>query len=82
MNKVTNTDSNWHYWWGIYDPATDRQLELGPGESAEVDLPEGFSNPHLLVEDIPEPGPFVATAVPAAVPQSPSVPEPADEPQE
>ena len=51
MTEVTNISSAARRWDALANKTTNRTLHLEPGESAEVDLPEGFSDPHLSVGD-------------------------------
>ena len=46
LRTFTNTDVHGRVWPHIQRP-DGSTLELAPGESAEVDLPEEFSDPHL-----------------------------------
>lgn len=51
MATVTNTSSTRRHWNDLVDQDTGRTLDLEPGESAEVDLPDGFSDPFLDGQD-------------------------------
>ncbi len=46
--KRTNADVQERVWPSLVDKGTGRTLSLAPGESAEVDVPEGFSDPYLV----------------------------------
>ena len=50
MNTVTNTDHQKRHWNGLTNAETGRTLELEPGASAQVELPEDFAGDvHLKV---------------------------------
>lgn len=75
MTRVTNTSSMRRSWPSLTNLGTNRGLTLDPGESAETDLPEGFSHAYLKVEGgTPPPTP---QAPPPPVPAAPAVPTPA-----
>ena len=74
MAQVTNTSSLKRRWDNLANKVTNRTLELEAGESADVDLPEGFTDPHLstggsastftpapVVAPAPTPAPVVHT---------------------
>lgn len=50
MTICTNTGDSTRHWNDLVDKATERTLELGPGESADVDLPEDFEDAYLKVK--------------------------------
>jgi hypothetical protein len=47
LHRVTNTHHLRRTWPHLVNAETGTTLELGPGESADVSLPEKFSDPHL-----------------------------------
>lgn len=63
MATVTNVGFTTRHWNQLTNTETGRTLELAPGESAETDLPGGFSDPYLstdgevpvVVEPTPKP---------------------------
>jgi len=83
MARVTNTSSMRRSWPSLVNLGTNRGLTLDPGESAETDLPEGFSNPHLSVEGGTPPLAPASPPQPPA-PAAPAVPTPdsGDEPDD
>ena len=51
MTHVTHTGAYPATWLTLVNKETGTTLGLNPGESAEVDLPEGFSDPELKTDD-------------------------------
>ena len=67
MAQVTNTSSSKRRWDNLANKVTNRTLELEAGESADVDLPEGFTDPYLSTDGsasifTPAPAPAPAPA--------------------
>ena len=67
MTQVTNTGSMARRWDNLANADTNRTLSLAPGESADVELPDGFSDPYLSIGTItpkatPAPAPAPAPA--------------------
>ena len=51
MARVTNTGDQTLHWNALTNMETGRTLELAPGESAEVDISDGFTDPYLKTDD-------------------------------
>lgn len=47
MKTYVNTSSQTRHWLGLTRPDSLRTLELAPGEEAELDLPDNFTDHHL-----------------------------------
>ena len=73
MARVTNTDSNTRHWTSLVNAETGGGLELAPGESAEVDLPNGFEDPFLKTED--DLGDYEPPAPTEEAPEPPAAPQ-------
>ena len=54
MNIFFNRDTHTRIWTKISVPATGRTLQLDPGESAELDLPEDYEDPYLKLKPLPK----------------------------
>jgi hypothetical protein len=52
MNLCKNTDYQRRIWTTLVNDDTGTTLELGPDESAHVDVPDDFEDPYLKV--VPE----------------------------
>lgn len=48
MPFYRNVSEHTRTWGRLTDKATGTTLELAPGESAEVDTPDGFADQHLV----------------------------------
>ena len=48
MTTCTNTDVHTRVWTDLVNKETGTTLELEPGASADVDLPEGFEDTYLV----------------------------------
>ena len=46
--RVRNTDVSTRVWISLANSETGATLELGPGQEGETDLPDGFTDPHLV----------------------------------
>lgn len=73
MTLVQNNDTATRRWDWLKDNGTGRTLYLRAGQMADVDLPEGFSDPYLAPV-----APLVSDAAP--MPPEPPVPESPAEP--
>lgn len=71
MTTFRNADYQTRVWPDLTDPDSGRTLELGPGDTVDLDLPEGFEDAHLVP---------VAPAK-AAKAAAPSTPAPTEEQQ-
>jgi hypothetical protein len=50
MTRVTNTGEEFRTWISLVNTETGTTLALGPGESAETDIAEGFDDPYLKAD--------------------------------
>lgn len=78
LQRVTNSDHLRRTWPHLVNADTGATLELGPGESANVDLPDEFADAHLSVGAPQEPPARARQARPK--PPKPNTASPAPEP--
>lgn len=69
MTTYTNTSAERRTWPHLVSPETNRTLALDPGETVDLDVPDGFSDPYLVpqrrpVRD-PRPAPDTKATEPA-----------------
>ena len=77
MHRFVNIDAERHWWNHLTNAETGRTLDLGPGESAMVDLPLDFEDAVLCLhpsEVVKAPRPRVTKVRGKQSPASPSEP--------